>query len=852
MNNKPPKLFDRLLRWYCVQGDLEDIQGDFYEIYDERLEDSKLKANWLFALDTLKLFNPFSKQKKRHTWLSESYNFNFKNQIRRSFRNLRKYPFINGLKIVGLGIAASAFFFINDYARFHNTFDRFHEKKDRIYRIVTTVSSPDLQDVTAWSHYYLKDIEDEFPQVEEMVRLLKAEQGLIVKPENEFYTETEVFYSDPEFSEIFSYEWIEGNPLDALEDPESVIITASTAEKYFGKSTGLIGQIIEINDASYQISGVLENLPPNSDLSFDLLLPFPHENFEDWMFVYVLLHEEASVTELESTFEEIMVDYNTDYTEDGISLDYSFENIQDIHYSESKLYDTAKMDKTRIILFQLVGWIILIIALVNFINLYSTQLLNRVRNINVQMVVGASKKQLLLEFITEGILYYGSSLICATLFTVLMKDFISIHSQFSFFSIQIPPSSLLILALSFFILVFLTAFHALALTTSRKNNQLFETKTIKAPFRKALIGIQFALSFGVILSTIIIFNQTSLIQNQPLGFNSQNAIHFQFPTNVDMQKISTLMEELRDLDFIESISTMEPNSVPGMTPWVEDYYVDDSDNTKLFEELGVDENYLETLQLDLLLGDFFTKGRHRHGQAFVVNKAFAKHMGWELEAAINKELQVYHLKGSIVGVVDNFYFNSPHDLIQPMIIRYFQGGRAAIARLNSKTDLRQAIYRIESVWKDQIPNLPFNFSFLDSDYKRQFEEEYATLKVLGIIAGLVILLSILGMYAILLMLVKAREKELGIRKVNGANKHDVFKLFSFDFFKILLIGIGCAIPLFWIGINNWLEKYPLRISLSPLYFIGTAILILFVAGLVIYVQASRAYRSNTVDALKYE
>lgn len=852
MAQKPPQLFDRLLKWYCVQTELEDIQGDFYEIYYERLEESKRKANWLFALDTLKLFNPFSNQKKRQTWLSESYNFNFRNQIRISLRGLRKHPFINGLKIVGLGVAASAFFFINDYARFHDTFDKFHEKKDRIYRIVTTVTSPDLQDVTAWSHYYLKDIEDELPQVEEMVRLLKTEQGLVIKAENQFYTETEVFFSDPGFPKVFGYEWIEGNPLYALEDTESVIITASTAEKYFGKTKGLIGKVLEINNVPYKITGVLKDIPQNSDLNFDLLLPFPHENFEDWMFVYVLLHENTSVTSLEEEFNKVIVDYNNDFTDQGISLEYSFENIQDIHYSASKLYDTPKMDKNRILLFQLVGWIILIIALVNYINLYSTQLLGRIRNVNVQMVVGASRKQLLLEFVTEATLYFGISLICALLITYLAKDLISFHAKFAFFSIEIPLSTLVILILSFLILVFVTALHALALTTSRKHNQLFEPKTIKAPFRKALIGLQFALSFGVILSTVIIFNQTSLIQNQPLGFNSQHSINFQFPTNMAGHEIMTLMEGLEGLDFIENLSAMEPNSVPGMTPWVEDYYVDNSGHTKLFEELGVDENYLKTLQLNLLQGDFFIKGRHKYNQTFVVNKAFVTHMGWGREEVIGKKLQVYHLRGPIVGVIDNFYFNSPHDLIQPMIIRYYQAGHSVIARFNAKTELHQAIYRIEEVWKDHVPNLPFNFSFLDTDYKRQFEEEYATLNVLGIIAGLVILLSTLGMYAILLMLIKAREKELGIRKVNGASKNDLFKLFSSDFIKILLIGIGCSIPLFWIGISNWLEKYPLRISLSPLYFIGTAILILLVAACVIYVQASRAYQSNTVDALKYE
>lgn len=850
--SKPPKIFDRLLRWYCIQTDLEDIQGDFYEIYYDRAENSITKAKWLFVLDTLKLFNPFSKQRKRATWISESYHFNFRNQARKSFRDMRKYPFISALKIIGLGIALSAFFFIDDYARFHNTFDGFHEHKDRIYRIVTTVNSPDLQEVTAWSHYYIKSIEDEFPEIEQVVRLLKAEQGLVINVDNKFYNETEVFFTDPSFAKVFGYDWLEGNPLDALEDTESVILTASSAEKYFGTSLGHVGKFIMINNISYQVNGIIEDMPANSDLYFDVLLPFPHENYEDWMFVYVLLRPDASVLALAPHFEEVISEYNTEYTDEGVELSYAFENIEDIHYSEPKMYDTPKMDQSRIVLFQLLGWIILIIALVNYINLYATQLLSRVRGINVQMVVGATKKQLMLDFTMEALFYFGLSLICAVIVTGASSDLISHYAKFSFFSTPFPLSKILLIGMVFLGLILITAFHALVLTTSRKNNQLFEVKVIKASFRKALIGIQFALSFGIILSTVIIFNQTSLIQNQPLGFNSDNSITFQFPTNMSHQEIRTLVDELKNLDFVENISTVEPNSIPGMTPWVEDYYIDNAPSTKLFEELGVDEQYLSTLQLDVLSGDFFTQGKHKPNQSFVVNKAFVKHMSWDLNEAIGKRLQVYHLSGPIVGVVDNFYFNSPHDLIQPIIIRYFHAGRAAIARFQPATDLQNAMYRMDKVWRDHVPDLPFNFTFLDVDYQKQFEEEHATLNVLAIIAGLILLLSALGMYAILMMLVKAREKELGIRKVNGANKEDLFKLFSFDFLKILLVGIGCAVPLFWFGIDNWLEKYPLRISLSPVYFIGTAILILLIASLVVYVQSSRAYKSNTIDALKYE
>ncbi|MEO9872172.1 ABC transporter permease [Ekhidna sp.] len=850
--SKPPKLFDRILQWYCAQSEMEDIQGDFYEVYIERAASSKFKANVLFAFDTLKLFNPFSKQRKRGTWLSESYHFNFRNQLNRSFRYLKKYPFINTLKIVGLGIAISAFFYISDYANFHYNFDQFHEKKDRIYRVVTTVTSPDLQDVTAWSHAYLRDIADEFPGVEQIVRLLKVEEAVVVNTGEKHFKEREVFFSDPEFSEVFSYKWIEGNPNTALFNPNSVVLTRSIAKKYFNDTEQIVGKAIKIDQESYQVTGLVEDIPANSDLKFDLLIPFDYSFMEEWMFVYVLLHPETSGKELASDFGEIITDYNDHYTDQGISLTYSFENITEVHFSKPKLYDTPKMDKQRILLFQLVGWIILLIASVNYINLYATQLLQRIRSVNVQMVVGASKKQLLLEFCTEAFMYLSLALSLGVLMTYLTSGLVIHYTNFSFFSIPISAITIVYILISFVGAIVLSAVYALIITTRRSHSQLFEAKTIKAPFRKGLIGVQFALSFAMILGTLVIYLQTAHIQNQPLGFNPDQTINFQFPDYMEQSKIDVLKQELSKLDFVQSISQIESNSIPGMDAWVEEYYIHELEQTKLFEELGVDDQYAKTLQVEVLTGEFFNEKKHQPYQAFVVNKAFVDHLGWDPYSALDKKLNVYGHNAPIVGVVDNFYFNSPHELIKPLILNYSPRGAFAMAKLSSTIDLKSAISRMEIVWHKHLPALPFNFSFLKSDYVLQFEQEQTTLNVLGIIAGLVITLSILGMYAILLMLGKAREKELGIRKINGARQVDLFTLFSKEFVKILVIAIALSAPIVWVGLSNWLAEYPLRISLNPLYFVLTAVVVVFIACGVIYIQALKSYRSNTVDSLKYE
>lgn len=250
------------------------------------------------------------------------------------------------------------------------------------------MSSPDLKDVTAWSHAFLRDISDEFTGVEHVVRLLKVEEAVVVETDKRQFKESEVFYSDPEFAQVFSYEWLEGNPLAALMNPNSVVLTENMARKYFNNAKEIVGETLIINKVSYQVTGLVKDIPENSDLKFDLLIPMTDVIMEEWMFVYMLLEKGKKVEELKASFPIILEDYNDHYTDEGISLVYDFENITKIHYSEQKLYDTPKMDEQRINLFILVGWVILIIALVNYINLYTTQLLQRVRNINVQMVVG--------------------------------------------------------------------------------------------------------------------------------------------------------------------------------------------------------------------------------------------------------------------------------------------------------------------------------------------------------------------------------------------------------------------------------------------------------------------------------
>ena len=854
MTDRPPKLFDQLLTWYCKQADLEDIQGDLYEVYSQRASASVWKANWLFVVDVLNLFNPFSNHRKRSTWFSEFYHFDFINQLRVSSRELRKYVTVNLIKIAGLSVAITAFIYIYYYVSFQQSFDHFHEKKDRIFRVTTAVSSPDLEDETAWANGFLKDaLMEGSGDVEQVVRMLKTENIANIRATDKSFMEEHLFYVDGGLFDIFSYELVKGNASKALSKPNSVLLTQKTALKYFG-NTDVLGQPISINNQICEVTGIIKNLPKNSDLQFDIIMPFPSQNV-DWAFVYLLLKPGASINNVSQNFSKLVANYIEDYTSQGIELSYEFENITNVHFSKPKLYDTPKRSKTQVLLFQGVGYLILFISLVNFVNLHTSQLVTKVKGLGIRKIIGASKMHLFLQFLVESFLAFGTAMLLSFGLIILTKSTVEQYTDFDFFITVLPPAFLVYPLIALIILIVAFAINSMAIISKSSRFPMQEIKTNKINLRKGLVGIQFALSFGLTVITIAIYQQVALIQNQNLGFNYNNVLCFQLPVVSNSHINPTgLKQELRKLSAIQSISFVASNSKPGADVDVDDFYVEQMELPILVENIGVDENFLNLLEIPVISGRFFSSSFANEGsRSRVVNEAFVRKVGWEnAEVAVGKEITGYGLSGKIIGVVQDFYFHSPHKPIQPLILEYATQGTFALVRLSSEHNLNQVINQIGSIWSSHLSEAPFTYSFLKSDYDKQFKEEKSAFKVVGSISILVVTLSLLGMYAIMLMFGSFRIKEMGIRKVNGAELIDIFKLFSKEFAVVLVISLALISPMVWIALNRWLSNYPLRMGLNPMVFILVAILICLAMSGVIYAQAQRSYGSKTVDALKYE
>ncbi|MDN5213379.1 ABC transporter permease [Fulvivirgaceae bacterium BMA12] len=854
MANQPPKLFDKLLSWYCRQIEFEDIQGDLYEVYFQRLAASRWKANWLFALDVLTLFNPFSNRRNRSNWLHELYHFNYKNQLTIAIRNLKKHPVVNPIKIVGLSAAIVAFLYIHDYIRFQNSYDHFHEKKDRIFRVTTAISSAELEEEAAWANGFLKDLLLEVSHgVEHVIRLKRMEQAAQVKVLDQQFRENNLFFSDPELLEVMSYELIEGTVSTVLTQPNSVLLTNQTAIKYFGK-TDVLGKSIDINNQTFQVTGVIRDIPKNSDLQFDLVIPFPSENI-DWALTYLLLNNKASIENLRSGFPDLVAGYLEDYTNQGINLSYQFENIVDVHFSTPKSFDSPKGNKTQVILFQLIGYIILFISLVNYINLDTSQLVQKARGLGIRKIIGASKTHLFLQFSVHAFLSFGIAALLSFILISVTRAGMRHYTNFLFF--DGPPSYKFqgYLLIVFIFLVLSSAFYAMTRFRQPQSMAVSIVRNHKFLLRKGLIGIQFALSFALILATIVIARQIELMHNQALGFNSHEVLCMELSgTSASKTNTDGLKQDLHRISAIQSVSFVGGNSIPGAHIDIDEYFIEQMESPKVVQNIVVDENFLSVLEISLTAGRFFSAALTNESQSsVVVNEAFVKELGWETaESALGKKISGYGLQGEIVGVIQDFYFHSPHQLIQPLILEYTGHGSFAMLKFDATSNLTDVMDQTASVWKNHFPDSPFEYSLLKLDYDQQFKQETAAMKVVGTISVLVIALALLGMYAIMLMIGHFRTKEMGIRKVNGADSLDIFKLFSKEFIGVLSIALATVTPFLWIGFERWLSNYPLRVMLQPGLFMLVATAICLAVFGIIYVQARRSNKANTVDTLKYE
>jgi len=699
----------------------------------------------------------------------------FKNYLKITWRNIRKQKGYAVINLIGFTIGITACLFILLYVIHELSYDRFHEKADRIYRLANEarISSDALQTATSPGPAAAALVQD-FPEVEIATRIDQLGQT-VVRVNGQMYNENNLMYADPNFFEVFTFPMIKGNPSIALQDPQSVVLTSTTAERYFGGQDAL-GKTLVIGEQNevYQVTGVVEDVPSNSHFDFDMLISM--EGYEQavtaqwgnmFLYTYFVLREDANPASMEEKFPAAYQKYYgpiienflrqswSDFLSDGNYFKFIIQPLTSIHLHSNLSNELQPPGNVNnLYIFSFIAIFILLIACINFMNLSTARSTNRAREVGVRKVLGSDRHSLIRQFLAESLMYT----IAATILAIgIVELFLAAFSNLAGVTLSIDQfhqwwmiGGLILLALLVGIIagsypaLYLAKFQPVevlkgAIKAGRKNIRV----------RSSLVVFQFAISIGLILCTTLVYSQLRYMQNKNLGFEKENLLVINNANRLGSQK-EAFQQALTDQSGILNASICEALPAEGgfggtlfkSSPPDEPDTYRFSDEDLMFNFFRADYHYLETLDLQLKAGRNFSTDYATDSSAAIVNEAVVRSFGWE--DPVEEYFYATGAEGApryqVIGVVEDYHFESLHTEIAPMVILPgAQGGRIAV-RLQAD-NLSGMVNQIEQTWSSFVPGTPFTYSFLDQDFDALFRSEQQFGKLVGYFALLTIFIA---------------------------------------------------------------------------------------------------------------
>jgi len=784
------------------------------------------------------------------------FKFTFKFAIRHFLRN-KFYTIIN---ISGLSIGLACTLAILLWVQDERSYDMFHSNIDNIYRVVENqyYAGGDLFPVAVTPAPLAKNLKDEYPEILYATRFKNSTST--IEMEDQTFTERSA-YVDPDFFEIFTVDFIDGNKEEALNDLNSVVLTKALAEKYFEGSP--VGKIIRIDkENEYKVTGVINKFPDNSHINFDLLLP--GEQLKDmgfdldqwgnnWLYTYVLLHEDHILSSLNEKIINTIKDHN-----EGSVTDIYLQPVKEIHLYSSGKY-TADVgghgDIRYVNIFIVIAISVLLIACINFMNLTTAKSNNRAREIAFKKVVGSSKIQLVYQFLIESILV---CFIAYVLAVVLVDFFLPLFNDISGKDLSIPYSNLefIVFSISFIIIVgLISGSYPSFYLSSFKGVEILKGLQHRGGgasiLRRVLVMVQFSLSLFLIIGFMIISRQLDFMKNKKLGLDKDNVVYVYLNRQMQ-QNIEVIKNDLLQNPDIISASTSDqfPTYIANSSSSV-DWEGKDPEDIILFHNLSVDPDYQKTFKLELKEGRFFSDDIPSDTLAVVINEQALSLM--DLEDPIGSEINFFGFDVRIIGVLRDFHFKSLHNKIEPLILfQKSDQNYVMFLRINN-LNIQKSITYIEDIYnKHSSDNRDFYYKFLNEDYESLYNAEQRTGKIFQFFAVLAIFISCLGLFALASFMAERRVKEIGIRKANGAKTEDIIKLLTKDFTKLVIISFILSAPVAWYIMRMWLENFVYKTNITIWIFVVAGVLALVIALLTVGYQSIKAALKNPVDALRYE
>ncbi len=875
-HDKPPEWLNRLLSICCPKELDEQIRGDLEEMYRyRRTKYSKPVSDIIHfweVISTLKLRFIIEKTPSTLHYKKDHFAM-ISNYFKIAYRNILKHKAYSFINISGLAIGLTCFMLIFLWISDEVSYDSFHDNSDRIAKVGMTWVFGETQIPTARATTVAgPGLKEAIPYVEEFVRLKKnSSKESRVNVDGQSFHESMFFFADSMFFDVFSFELLYGNPDEALAKPNSIVLTKSTAEKYFDNVNAIGETLIAGSEQQvYQVTGVVKDVPNNSHIQFDLLASFsslPEAGTLAWnrsaYHTYLLLKNAEQMNLLQEDIDREVSAYFGGRDTQPFLTAIPFEDVYLKSPFNGEIIPGG--DIRYVYIFSGIAFLIVIIACINYMNLATARASDRAKEVGMRKTLGAYKSQLVGQFMGETVFItliglFGSILAVSYL-TPFFNDLTGKDLSLNWFE----NYTLLILLSSIGLGVsFLSgsypAFMLSRFEPARVLKGSHKASGSGAWLRKGLVVIQFCISIILIVSTLVIYEQLDFIQNKKLGYTKEQVLTLSVDKPDDSSvSLETLKQELATLDGISQVSLASHLPIRGVG--ARTFNKGQTEETRqIVNTMEIDEDFLSTMEISLIAGGNIIPGSARgERMSLVINEAAAELFGWSPEQAVDQELRsrAYgeNSYGKIYGVVENFNYESLHKSVEPLILVNYEGFSYTSLKLFARVqtdDLSGLIPSIENTVSSILPETLFEYSFLDDEFSSIYNSEQQTGTLFSLFATIAIFIACLGLFGLASYTAVQRSKEIGIRKVLGATVTNIVLLISYDFAKLILIAIGISLPVSWFVMNRWLGEFAYQIQIGWQILLLGSIITVLIAWLTIGFQSVSAARANPVNNLKSE
>jgi putative ABC transport system permease protein len=806
-----------------------------------------------------------------------------KNYLKIAYRNLVKYKFISFINIFGLTVGLACCMLILTYILNELSYDKYQPNADRVYRVTRTFLNPETKTVSLTlstiAPPFAPLLKNDFGEIEDITRTI-TNGTTPMKYEEKMFNEDNVMFADDHFFNFFKANVLKGDPKRALSDPYSVMMTEEAAKKYFGNDEPM-NKMIRINLGNYfdfKVTGVFKTFPSNTHfhpeimLSFNTLndtLIYGAENLRtNWgnnsFFTYIRLPGHYDPKKLEAQF-PAFVDKHVETGPKHKASEWTtlgLQKLTDIHLRSHTDYEAEENgDIKRVYIFSAIAFFILLIACINYMNLSTSRSTLRAKEIGIRKVAGAERKEIVFQFLSESILVSYISMILAIALTWIALPWLNkISGQDLTIDILLRWQIIVPLLLIPFVVGIISGIYPALFMSSFQPIKVLKG-FLKAgggiSFRKALVTFQFAISIILIIATGIVFWQMRYMQNKILGFDKEHIVSLPYSPQLN-DRYDAFRNELLANSNIKNVgrSSRIPTGrlLDAMGSRMESSDTLAPVNVDI-KFVSADHDFISTYGIKVLAGRGFSRDYGMDTSAFLINEAAAKVLGFKNYVdAVGKNFGYGNRRGKLIGVFNDFHFESLHQKITPLVLLVPRGA-GAYGRISIKisgSNIPAALNRIESTWKNFLPDTPYQYTFLDENFARLYEAEQRQKTILIIFASLAIFIACLGLFGLSAFAIMQRLKEIGIRKVLGADTSTIVALLSKDFLKLVAFAAVPAFVVSWYFMNKWLEDFAYRISMPWWMFLTAGILAAVIALITISFQAIKAALTNPVKSLRTE